>query len=134
MTLPTLMIAFFDLATYTLLLRSSMVDVLREDFILAARASGLSRRTVIWKHAMRNAISPLVSYVGYTFGIMIASAPVTETVFSWPGLGVLFVDAITNLDYPIVMGVVFILVITVFASNLITDIIHAIVDPRIEVE
>ena len=134
MTLPTLMIAFFDLATYTLLLRSSMVDILREDFILAARASGLSRRTVIWKHAMRNAISPLIAYVGYTFGIMIASSPVTETVFSWPGLGVLFVDAITNLDYPTVMGVVFILVITVFAANLITDIVHAIVDPRIKLE
>ena len=134
MALPTSMICFFDIATFTLLLRSSMLDVLREDFVLAARASGLSRRTVIWKHALRNAVIPLISYVGYTFGIMIASSPVTETVFSWPGLGVLFVDAITNLDYPTVMGVVFILVITVFAANLASDIIHVMIDPRLKLE
>ncbi|MEM3697271.1 MAG: ABC transporter permease [Candidatus Bathyarchaeia archaeon] len=134
MVLPTLMLTFFNIPAFTLLMRSSMVDVLREDYILAARASGLNRRTVIWKHALKNAIMPVIAYASYIFGIMIASSPVTETVFTWPGVGFIFVDAITNLDYPLIMGVIFILVITVFAAGLIADIIYVTIDPRIKLE
>jgi peptide/nickel transport system permease protein len=134
MVLPTIMLTFFDLSAFTLLMRSSMVDVLREDYILAASASGLDKKTVIWKHALKNAITPVIAYAGYIFGIMIASSPVTETVFTWPGVGVLFVDAITRLDYPIIMGVIFILVITVFVAGLVADILYVIIDPRIKLE
>jgi peptide/nickel transport system permease protein len=134
MVLPTLMLIFFDLPAFTLLMRSSMVDVLREDYILAARASGLGKKTVIWKHALKNAIAPVIAYASYTFGVMIASSPVTETVFTWPGVGFLFVDAITNLDYPIIMGVILILVVSVFIASLVADILYVIIDPRIKLE
>lgn len=134
MVLPTLMLTSYNLPTFTLLLRSSMMDVSREEFILASRASGLTKRTVIYKHTLRNAIIPLVAYVMYTFGIMIASSPVTETVFTWPGVGVLFVQAITNLDYPVIMGVIVLLVITVLSASLIGDILYAVIDPRIKLQ
>ncbi len=82
-----------------------MVDVLRHDFVMAARASGLPERRVVFGHALRNAIIPVLTYLGILFGLMLATAPVTETVFTWPGLGVLYINAIQQLDYPVIMGV-----------------------------
>jgi ABC-type dipeptide/oligopeptide/nickel transport system permease component len=134
MVLPTAILTFATLAPVVLLVRSSMLEVLRQDYILAARASGLSERSVIYKHALRNTLIPVVTYVGLYFGAMLAGAPVTETVFNWPGVGRLFVEATIKLDFPVIMGItVFITVMTLIA-NLITDITYGYIDPRIRVE
>jgi peptide/nickel transport system permease protein len=134
MVLPTAVLTFAILAPVVLLVRSSMLEVLRQDYILAARASGLSERSVLYRHALRNALIPVVTYVGLFFGTMLAGAPITETVFNWPGVGRLFVEATTKLDFPIIMGItVFITIMTLFA-NLITDLTYVYIDPRIRLE
>jgi peptide/nickel transport system permease protein len=134
MVLPTAVLTFAIIAPVVLLVRSSMLEVLRQDYILAARASGLSERRIIYRHALRNALIPVVTYVGLFFGSMLAGAPITETVFNWPGVGRLFVEATTKLDFPVIMGItVFITVMTLFA-NLITDLTYGYIDPRIRLE
>lgn len=134
MVLPTAVLTFAIIAPVVLLVRSSMLEVLRQDYILAARASGLSERSVIYRHALRNALIPVVTYVGLFFGTMLAGAPITETVFNWPGVGRLFVAATTKLDFPVIMGItVFITIMTLFA-NLITDLTYGYIDPRIRLE
>lgn len=134
MVLPTAVLTFAIIAPVVLLVRSSMLEVLRQDYILAARASGLSERTVIYRHALRNALIPVVTYVGLFFGSMLAGAPITEKVFNWPGVGRLFVEATTKLDFPVIMGItVFITIMTLFA-NLITDLTYVYIDPRIRLE
>ncbi|MGQ9460862.1 MAG: ABC transporter permease [Candidatus Bathyarchaeaceae archaeon] len=134
MALPTAVLTFALLAPVVLLVRSSMLEVLRQDYILAARASGLSERTVIYKHALRNALIPVVTYVGLYFGAMLAGAPITETVFNWPGAGRLFVEATHKLDFPVIMGITVIITIMTLVANLITDITYAYIDPRIRLE
>jgi peptide/nickel transport system permease protein len=134
MALPTAVLTFATLAPIVLLVRSSMLEVLRQDYILAARASGLSERSVVYKHALRNALIPVVTYVGLYFGAMLAGAPITEKVFNWPGVGRLFVEATTKLDFPIIMGVTVFITIMTLIANLITDIAYGYIDPRIRVE
>jgi ABC-type dipeptide/oligopeptide/nickel transport system permease component len=134
MVLPTAVLTFAILAPVVLLVRSSMLEVLRQDYILAARASGLSERTVIYKHALRNALIPVVTYVGLYFGSMLAGAPITETVFNWPGVGRLFVEATTKLDFPVIMGITVFITIMTLIANLITDITYGYIDPRIRLE
>ncbi len=134
MALPTAVLTFATLAPIVLLVRSSMLEVLRQDYILAARASGLSERSVIYKHALRNTLIPVVTYVGLYFGAMLAGAPVTETVFNWPGVGRLFVEATTKLDFPVIMGITVFITIMTLVANLITDITYGYIDPRIRLE
>ena len=134
MVLPTAVLTFAILAPVVLLVRSSMLEVLRQDYILAARASGLSERSVVYKHALRNALIPVVTYVGLYFGSMLAGAPITETVFNWPGVGRLFVEAITKLDFPVIMGVTVFITIMTLIANLVTDITYGYIDPRIRLE
>jgi peptide/nickel transport system permease protein len=134
MVLPTAVLTFAELAPVVLLVRSSMLEILRQDYILAAKAGGLSERTVVYKHALRNAIIPVVTYVGLYFGGMLAGAPVTETVFNWPGVGRLFVEGITKLDFPVIMGITVFITLMTLAANLITDITYAFIDPRIRLE
>jgi ABC-type dipeptide/oligopeptide/nickel transport system permease component len=134
MVLPTAVLTFASLATIVLLVRSSMLEVLRQDYILAARASGLSERTVIYKHALRNTLIPIVTYVGLYFGAMLAGAPVTETVFNWPGVGRLFVEATTKLDFPVIMGITVFITLMTLIANLVTDITYGYIDPRIRLE
>jgi ABC-type dipeptide/oligopeptide/nickel transport system permease component len=131
LTLPTVILTFATLAPVILLVRSSMLEVLRQDYILAARAGGLSERTVVYKHALRNALIPVVTYVGLYFGGMLAGAPITETVFNWPGVGRLYVDATTKLDFPLIMGITVFITLMTLLANLITDITYAYIDPRI---
>jgi len=134
MVLPTAVLTFAIIAPVVLLVRSSMLEVLRQDYVLAARASGLSERRVIYRHALRNALIPVVTYVGLFFGSMLAGAPITEKVFNWPGVGRLFVEATIKLDFPVIMGItVFITIMTLFA-NLITDLTYGYLDPRIRLE
>lgn len=134
MVLPTAVLTFATLAPIVLLVRSSMLEVLRQDYILAARASGLSERTVIYKHALRNTLIPIVTYIGLYFGGMLAGAPVTETVFNWPGVGRLFVEATTKLDFPVIMGITVFITLMTLIANLITDITYGYIDPRIRLE
>ena len=134
LVLPTSVYTFAILAPVVLLVRSSMLEVLRQDFILAARASGLKERTVVYKHGLRNALLPVSTYVGLYFGGLLTGAPITETVFNWPGVGRLFVDAINRLDFPVIQGVVVIITLMTLVANLITDISYAYIDPRIRIE
>jgi peptide/nickel transport system permease protein len=113
--------------------RSSMLEVLRQDYILVARAKGLKERVVIYRHALRNALLPLVTVVGLYFGIVLGGAATIETVFAWPGCGLLIVQAATYRDYTLVMGTALIVTLSVMISVAITDIIYGYLDPRIRV-
>jgi len=134
LTLPAAILTFATLAPIVLLVRSSMLETLRQDYVLAARASGLSERTVIYKHALRNALIPVVTYIGLYFGSMLAGAPITETVFNWPGVGRLYVEATGKLDFPVIMGITVFITLMVLLANLVTDIAYAYIDPRIRIE
>ena len=134
LVLPTGVLTFALLAPIVLLVRSSMLEVLRQDYILAARASGLSERSIVYKHALRNAIIPVVTWVGIYFGSMLAGAPITETVFNWPGVGRLFVEATTKLDFPVIMGITVFITIMTLVANLVTDLTYGYIDPRIRLE
>jgi peptide/nickel transport system permease protein len=132
--LPLAILTIADLATIVLLVRSSMLEILRQDYILAARASGLGERTVVYKHALRNAMIPVVTYIGLYLGGMLAGAPVTETVFNWPGIGRLYVQSVILLDYPIIQAVTMLITLMVLIANLLTDIVYAYIDPRIRLD
>ena len=134
MVLPLSMLTFFNTATLTLLLRANMVDVLRHDYVMAARASGLPERRVVFGHALRNAIIPVLTYIGILFGLMLATAPVTESVFTWPGAGFLYLNAIQQLDYPVIMGETLMVTLMLVAFTLLTDIAYVVIDPRIRLE
>jgi peptide/nickel transport system permease protein len=131
MVLPVAMLTVFNTATLTLLMRSSLVDVLRQDYITAAWASGLPARRVVLHHALRNAFIPQLTYLGTLFGLMLGTAPVTETVFTWPGLGALYITAIQQLDYPVIMGETMIITVMLVLATLLTDIAYVAIDPRI---
>ena len=131
MVLPVAMLTVFNTATLTLLMRSSLVDVLRQDFITAARASGLPAHRVVLGHALRNAFIPVLTYLGTLFGLMLGTAPVTETVFTWPGLGALYITAIQQLDYPVIMGETMVITVMLVCATLLTDIAYVAIDPRI---
>lgn len=132
--LPATVYTLALLAPVVLLVRSSMLEVLRQDYILAARASGLSDRTVTYKHGLRNALIPVVTYVGLYFGGLLAGAPVTETIFNWPGVGAQFVISTTQLDFPVIQAIVVLITLMTLIANLITDVTYAYIDPRIRLE
>ncbi|WP_158743849.1 ABC transporter permease [Acidisphaera sp. L21] len=133
MVLPVGMLTVFNTATFTLLLRASLIDVLRQDFVVAARASGLPERRILYGHALRNAFIPVLTYLGIAFGLMLATAPVTETVFTWPGLGFLYINAIQQLDYPVIMGETVVIAVMLVGATLLTDIAYVAIDPRIRI-
>src|SRR4030067_1535285 len=108
-----------------------MLQNLREDYILAARACGLKERTILYKHALRNAITPIVTILGLSFGSSLAGAPALETAFSWPGLGYQFVAATFSLDLPMIVGITVIITIMLMLDNLITDLAYGLIDPRV---
>jgi peptide/nickel transport system permease protein len=131
MVLPVALLTVFNTATLTLLMRSSLLQVLRQDFITAAWASGLPARRVIMGHALRNAFIPVLTYLGTLFGLMLGTAPVTETVFTWPGLGALYILAIQQLDFPVIMAETMVITVMLVAATLLTDIAYVVIDPRI---
>ncbi len=132
MVLPTIALTFASIALYTRLVRSTMLEVLRQDYILSARANGISERAITWKHAFRNVLIPVVTYVGLFLASALAGAPITETLFSWPGLGFKYVSAVNLLDFPMILGTTALLTILILLGNLVTDIAYVAVDPRIE--
>lgn len=115
-------------------MRGSMLEVIHQDYIRTARAKGLSQRSVIFKHALRNALIPIVTLLGLYLPFLLSGAVLTETIFAWPGMGRLIVDAIFQRDYPLVMATSFVIAAIVIAGNLIADVLYAVVDPRIRTE
>ena len=132
--LPAVALGTIPMAIIARVTRSSMLEVLRQDFIRTERAKGLSERAVIYKHAVRNAMVPVVTVIGLNFGLLLAGAILTETVFSWPGLGRLVVEAVYERDYPLVVGCILFFAIVFVVVNLITDILYTYIDPRIKYE
>jgi peptide/nickel transport system permease protein len=133
LVLPAITLAIFHLAFITKLTRSSMLGTLTEDYITTARSKGLSERIVIIRHALRNALFPVITYTGLTTGTLLTGAILTETVFSWPGMGSLLYDALRLRDYPLLMGIFIYGTIIVVVANAIVDILYGILDPRVRV-
>lgn len=131
--LPGFTIGYFITAGAMRLVRSSMLEALDTEYVKFARAKGVPNRVVIWKHALRNALIPVVTFVGYMFGAVIAASITVETVFNWPGIGSLVYDGIINRDFPIVQGVVLVWSSIMIATNMLVDVLYAVIDPRIRV-
>jgi len=129
--LPAIALGTIPMAIIARTTRSSMLEILRQDFIRTERAKGLSERIVIYKHALRNAMVPVVTVVGLNFGLLLSGAILTETVFSWPGVGRLVVNAVYARDYPLVIGCILVFALVFVIVNLITDILYTYIDPRI---
>ena len=121
-------------AVLTRMVRSSVIEELGEDYVRTARAKGLSEGVVIYKHVLKNGLIPVVTVLGLQFGVLMAGAIITETIFSWPGVGRLTVDAINSRDYPMVQGCILMIALTYIAANLLTDFAYRLLDPRIRVE
>ena len=132
--LPAITMSTVTTALLARFTRSSMLEVLGEEYIRTARAKGLMERAVIYRHALRNALLPVVTVLGTQFGYLMGGAVVTETIFSWPGVGRLAVNAILTRDFPIVQGVVLVVAITFVLINLVVDLVYAFLDPRIRYE
>jgi ABC-type dipeptide/oligopeptide/nickel transport system permease component len=131
LVLPALTLGLATAALIARITRSSMLEVLRQDYITTARSKGLVERVVIYKHALKNALIPVVTVMGLQFGTLLGGAVLTETVFSWPGIGRLMVDSILARDYPVVQGAVLLLAVFFVMINLVVDVIYAFLDPRI---
>ena len=129
--LPWFTLALVSAATYTRLTRGSMLDVMGEDYIRTARAKGLSERRVIFRHSLRAALTPVVTQFGLDVGILLGGAVITEQVFALPGLGFTAVQAITQQDLPIIIGVVIVAAAAVVVANIVVDAFYAVLDPRV---
>jgi len=130
--LPTIALASVTTATITRITRSSMLDVLKEDYVRTARSKGISERMVVYKHALRNALIPVVTIMGLQFGRLLAGAVLTETVFAWPGMGRLIVDAIRTNDFPLVQGSILVFALSYALANTFVDFTYAYLDPRLQ--
>ncbi|HTY77145.1 MAG TPA: nickel ABC transporter permease [Candidatus Bathyarchaeia archaeon] len=129
--LPAITLGLFTTARITRLTRSGMLEVLGQDYIRTARAKGVSERPVVWKHALKNASIPIVTIIGIELGTLLGGSVITETIFAWPGVGRLSVQAIFNRDYPVVQAAVFILASTFVVLNFVVDLAYTWLDPRI---
>jgi ABC-type dipeptide/oligopeptide/nickel transport system permease component len=121
-------------AILTRMVRSSVIEELGEDYVRTARAKGLSETRVVYKHVLKNGLIPVVTVLGLQFGVLLAGAIITETIFSWPGLGRLTIDAINARDYPLVQGCILMIAVTYIIANLLTDLAYRLLDPRMKVE
>ena len=130
--LPVVTLVVVNIAGDSRFVRASMIDALNQDYVRTAKAKGLPGRTVTFKHALRNALLPVVTNIGLEIPFLFTGAIVTETIFSWPGIGKLTIDATTKFDYPVLMGVLLITSVIVVLANLLADIAYAVVDPRIK--
>jgi peptide/nickel transport system permease protein len=132
--LPAITLAVVGAATYARILRSEMIETLRADYVRTARSKGLSRARVVFAHALRNAALPIVTLVGMSMPLLVGGAIVTETVFGWPGIGRLAMEAVYALDVPVLLGVVLMSAITVQAGNLMADVAVSRIDRRVKTE
>ena len=131
--LPAITLGLFTTARITRLTRSGMLEVLGQDYIRTARAKGMGEPPVVWKHALKNAAIPIVTIVGIELGTLLGGSVITETIFAWPGVGRLSVQAIFNRDYPVVQSAVFLLASTFVIVNFLVDVVYTYLDPRIRI-
>ena len=129
--LPSFTLGVFSMAIVARMTRSTMIDELGQDFVRTVRAKGVVERVVIYKHALRNAFVPILTVIGLQFGTLLGGAVLTETVFSWPGIGRLLVDSIIARDFPMVQGIIFVFAAMFIVVNVITDLLYTVVDPRV---
>lgn len=132
--LPALTLGIRPLAIIAQLTRSSMLDVLNQDYIRTAYAKGLSKRVVVWKHALRNALNPVITAITGWFAELLAGAFFVEYIFGWKGIGKITVDALEKLDFPVVMGSVLVTSLFFIVVNIVSDVLYAVVDPRVRLE
>jgi ABC-type dipeptide/oligopeptide/nickel transport system permease component len=131
MFLPALTLGLTLYGEYTLIVRSAMLETLGEDYILTARAKGLKPRTIVRKHALRNAMLPITTLIALSLGYIVAGAILIETVFSWPGIGRAVYEAVLQRDYPMLQGAFLVLTLSVIFFNLVADLLYFRLDPRI---
>lgn len=131
--LPALALGLIYIAAYSRLSRASMLEVLESDYVRTARAKGLGERSVLFKHALRNGVIPVITVMGLQFGAILSGAILVETVFAWPGVGRLAFDSVVERDTNVLLGVLLLVSATVMVANLLTDVLYRIVDPRIRV-
>jgi peptide/nickel transport system permease protein len=129
--LPVLALGIPSAAGIARYMRSSMLEVIRQDYVRTARSKGLSPRVVLFKHALRNALIPIITLLGLYLPFLISGAVLVEYVFSWPGMGRLIVESVKSFDYPVIMATAILLTCMVILGNLIADLLYSIVDPRI---
>ena len=134
MVMPVLVLATSMAGTNIRYIRSAMLEILQQDYLRTAKAKGIGRFLVINKHALRNALIPIITVIGMEIPVLFGGQVIIEQVFSWPGLGLMTMSAITNRDYPVIMGVCLLSAIVVLAANLITDILYALADPTIQLK
>ena len=132
MVMPVLVLALSMAGSNIRYIRSAVLEILQQDYLRTAKAKGIGRFKVIYKHALRNALVPIVTVIGMEIPVLFGGAVIIEQVFSWPGLGLMTMSAITSRDYPVIMGVCLLSAIVVLAANLITDILYALADPTIQ--
>ena len=132
LVLPVLSLAIQQVAGWSRYVRAAMLEILHQDFVRTARAKGLPGRRVTFKHALRNALIPVITLIGLTIPTLLGGAAITETIFSWPGVGLMGVDAVAQRDYPVVLAFVMIGAVGVIVGNLLADVAYAVADPRIK--
>lgn len=132
--MPALALGIGSAASVARYMRSGMLEQIRQDYVRTARAKGLSERVVVFKHAMRNALIPIITLLGLTLPFLVGGAVLIETIFAWPGMGRLIVTAIFQRDYPVVLAIAFVSSIMVILGSLIADILYSVVDPRVRVD
>lgn len=129
--MPVAVLATEQTALLARVARGSTLEVLRQDFVVTARAKGLAERVVIGRHVVRNALLPIITLVGLRLAFLLSGTIIVETIFAWPGIGRLFMDSVFRLDYQVVQAIVFLLTVLVVVTNLVTDLVYALIDPRI---
>ncbi|MGE5673160.1 MAG: ABC transporter permease [Mycobacterium leprae] len=129
--LPCITLALRDIASYSRFCRSSMLEVMRQDYVRTARSKGLAERVVVYKHALRNGLIPVITLIGFSLPGLFGGAIIFETLFTWPGMGLLSFSAVNDRDYPVLMATNLLFAILVIIGNLVADILYAVVDPRI---
>jgi len=132
MVLPVGILSYRFMATYTRQMRANMLQVLNQDYVRTARAKGLKEIIVVGRHAMKNALLPIVTIIGMSIGTIISGAVIIETIFSWPGLGSLTIQSVLRRDYSVIMAIVLMLGVMIVVANLLTDLLYSYLDPRIE--
>ncbi|MBQ5599685.1 MAG: ABC transporter permease, partial [Lachnospiraceae bacterium] len=134
MIMPVLVLAFSIAGTNIRYIRSAVLEILQQDYLRTARSKGIGHFLVINKHALRNALIPIVTVIGMQIPLLFGGQVIIEQIFSWPGLGLMTMSAINSRDYPVIMGVCLLSAIVVLAANLVTDILYALVDPTIQLK
>jgi len=130
LVMPTITLGVFSMAVVSRMTRSTMLDTLDQDYVRTVRAKGVPERVAV-RHALRNAFIPILTVIGLQFGTLLGGAVLTETVFSWPGIGQLLVQSIDNRDFPLVQGIVFVFAAMFIVLNIVTDLLYSVVDPRV---